>query len=188
MDYFSHEIVPLLGPTPQEFKSQGLKPCTFFSDDHTPIELIWAIEADGKMSIRFAMEPLDSLDGTPSPTQDWMTTLYNLRSWHRTKAWSLEWTNVCRETLILDRPECGERAQYLSQFFFGEFVFLTEPEALKLTCVQQEVTFHKTRWLENFTFFPIFEQRRPMFHKKTSSHNVYHASVFWNHGCGFSRS
>lgn len=135
MDYFSHEIVPLLGPTPQEFKSQGLKPCTFFSDDHTPIELIWAIEADGKMSIRFAMEPLDSLDGTPSPTQDWMTTLYNLRSWHRTKAWSLEWTNVCRETLILDCPECGERAQYLSQFFFGEFVFLTETEALKLTCV-----------------------------------------------------
>jgi len=119
MDYFSHEIVPLLGPTPQEFRTQGLKPCTFFSDDHTPVELIWAVEADGKMSIRFAMEPLDSLDGTPSPTEDWMTTLHNLRSWHRTKAWSLEWTDICRETLILDHPGCGDQAHYPSQFFFG---------------------------------------------------------------------
>ncbi|KAJ3573256.1 hypothetical protein NP233_g2553 [Leucocoprinus birnbaumii] len=119
MDYFSKDIVPLLGPTPDEFEDSGMKPCTFFSDDHTPMELIWAVDADGKMSIRFAMEPLDSLDGRPSPSEDWMATLNNLRSWQRTKAWSLEWTNICRETLILDHAECGERAQYPSQFFLG---------------------------------------------------------------------
>ncbi|KXN81386.1 7-dimethylallyltryptophan synthase [Leucoagaricus sp. SymC.cos] len=119
MDYFNHEIVPLLGPTPQEFKARDIKPCTFFSDDHTPMELIWAVDADGKMSIRFAMEPLDHADGTPSPPEGWTTALHNLRSWHRTKTWSLEWTDICHDTLILDHPEDGDRAEYPSQFFLG---------------------------------------------------------------------
>jgi hypothetical protein len=120
MDYFNHDIVPLLGPAPSEFEALGIRPCTFFSDDHTPMELIWAVDADGKMSIRFAMEPLDGADGTPSPSEDWMTTLNNLRSWDRTKAWSLEWTNICRETLILaDSVGSGDGAKYPSQFFLG---------------------------------------------------------------------
>lgn len=119
MQYFNREIVPLLGPAPQEFAEMGTSPCTFFSDDHTPMELIWAVDADGKMSIRFAMEPLDPVDGTPSPSGEWMKSLHNLRSWHRTKTWSLDWTNVCRETLILDQVEGGEGAEYPSQFFLG---------------------------------------------------------------------
>ncbi|XP_006456264.1 hypothetical protein AGABI2DRAFT_122175 [Agaricus bisporus var. bisporus H97] len=119
IDYFDHEIVPLLGPTPQEFMAQGIRPCTFFSDDHTPMELIWAVDADGAMSIRFAMEPLDYRDGTPCPSSDWMRTLQGLRSWNRTKAWSLEWTNICRQTLILDRTEGSKNANYSSQFFLG---------------------------------------------------------------------
>ncbi|EKM77834.1 hypothetical protein AGABI1DRAFT_130104 [Agaricus bisporus var. burnettii JB137-S8] len=119
IDYFDHEIVPLLGPTPQEFMAQGIRPCTFFSDDHTPMELIWVVDADGAMSIRFAMEPLGYRDGTPCPSSDWMRTLQGLRSWNRTKAWSLEWTNICRQTLILDRTEGSKNANYSSQFFLG---------------------------------------------------------------------
>ncbi|KAF5347551.1 hypothetical protein D9756_010699 [Leucocoprinus leucothites] len=119
MDYFNHQIAPLLGPTPQEFKEQGMRPSTFFSDDHTPVELIWAVEADGKMSIRFAMEPLNCLNGTPSPSRVWMSALHNLCSWHRTRTWSLEWADICRETLIIDDSEVDERIQYPSHFFLG---------------------------------------------------------------------
>ncbi|KAF9449618.1 aromatic prenyltransferase [Macrolepiota fuliginosa MF-IS2] len=149
MDYFNHDIVPLLGPVPQEFKAHGLTPCTFFSDDHTPMELIWAVDADGKMSIRFAMEPLDSIHGTPSPSEDWMKTLYNLRSWHRTKAWSLDWTNICRETLILDHVDGGEGAKYPSQFFLGgdfshdsmvgKFYFLPHLRATETKTTQEDL-------------------------------------------------
>lgn len=131
MVYFTDEIVPLLGPTPQEFRASGMDPCTFFSDDHTPMELIWAVDADGKMSIRFAMEPLDYIDGTPSPSDDWMRTLKSLRSWNRTKTWSLEWTDICRETLILDHVEGSGGAEYCSQFFLGtSFLYTTKASIL----------------------------------------------------------
>lgn len=119
MDYFNYDVVPHLGPAPEEFRAQELKPCTFLSDDHTPIEYIWAVDADGKMSIRFAMEPLNALDGTPSSSSNWMNTLQNLRSWHRTKAWSLDWMNICCETLILNQSEANDCAEYSSQFFLG---------------------------------------------------------------------
>jgi hypothetical protein len=107
------------------------------------MELIWAVDADGAMSIRFAMEPLDYKDGTPRPSSDWMKTLHSLRSWNRTRAWSLEWTDICRQTLILDRAERTENADYSSQFFLGMyFQFLGGSSAKFLL---QGVTFRKTQ-------------------------------------------
>jgi hypothetical protein len=167
MDYFNHDIVPLFGPTPQEFKNLGLRPCTFFSDDHTPMELIWAVDADGKMSVRFAMEPLDYTDGRPSSSEEWMTTLHNLQSWHRTKSWSLEWTDICRETLILDHVQGrgGQEAKYPSQFFLGTSfsdggIYPTD------LFIHKGVTFRRNQWLENSTSFLISAQQRPKSLKK----------------------
>ncbi|KAJ3567306.1 hypothetical protein NP233_g6450 [Leucocoprinus birnbaumii] len=153
MNYFRNEIIPFLGPTPQEFQALGLTPCTFFSDDHTPMELIWAVDADGKMSIRFSMEPLDPLEGKPSPPEDWMQSLHNLRSWNRTKTWSLEWTNICRETLILDHiKDTKQAAHYPSQFFLGgdftqdsmvgKFYFLPHLRATETQVPQEDLVTH----------------------------------------------
>ncbi|KAF7332998.1 putative dimethyl allyl transferase [Mycena venus] len=117
--FFNDVLTPLFGPSPSEFL--GSAPSSFLSDDHTPFELIWAIGRRGNMSVRFAFEPLSTLDGSSLPPSKSMASLSSLRGM---PGLDLTWSNTCRRTLLFDPPEAcvvGEKNSFLhsSQFFLG---------------------------------------------------------------------
>ncbi|CAA7268858.1 unnamed protein product [Cyclocybe aegerita] len=113
LSFYYASITPLLGLSPQQFSQRGMKPLSFLSDDHTPVEFIWVIEGDGTSSIRFAMDTL-AHDGTPLPAKHCQQMLQSLRKVGCVKSFDSTWTDVCHETLL-----CSSSTASTSQFFFG---------------------------------------------------------------------
>ncbi|TFK33163.1 aromatic prenyltransferase [Crucibulum laeve] len=106
-----------MGPTPSEFITTG--PCSFLSDDHTPAELIWVVDGDGRMSIRYSMEPLSPHSGVPSSSNVWRPTLDAFYNFPRIAGVDLSWSDICRETLTYDSDPDSETRESASQFFLG---------------------------------------------------------------------
>ncbi|KAJ6544420.1 aromatic prenyltransferase, partial [Mycena capillaripes] len=105
------------GPSPFEFSDSP--PSSFISDDHTPFEFIWAIGRHGDMSVRFALEPLSSLDGSSLPPRKSMASLNVFRGM---PGLDLTWNNICRQSLLFEPPEAGitlkeNNFEHSSQFF-----------------------------------------------------------------------
>lgn len=43
-----------------------------------PIEYSWVIESEDKMAVRFTVEPLSAVDGSPSPPETWISTFLQM--------------------------------------------------------------------------------------------------------------
>ncbi|KAJ7704932.1 tryptophan dimethylallyltransferase-domain-containing protein [Mycena rosella] len=95
--FYSAYIIPQLGPTPAEF---GGRPSSYMGDDFTPIEFSWAIGPDGTQAVRFTMEPLSPLDGTPTPESTWISSLQSLGHFASSNGFDLTWSNICRRALV----------------------------------------------------------------------------------------
>jgi hypothetical protein len=103
MDAFRSCMVPLMGPTPAEFKTLfHHQPCSTMVDDHTPVELSSVVAASGKAAIRFYVEPLCPISGIPAPQSTWLSSVYHLGRALDTKHQDLTWLRVCLQTLTLD--------------------------------------------------------------------------------------
>lgn len=115
-------MIPLLGPSPSEFQNNST-PCSFLSDDHTTVELIWAIEQDGPPSVRFALEPVSPLDGSPSPARSCISALQSLARFRRIKHFDLKWAYTCFETLTYEQiTNSAKDSRHSSQFFLGTYL------------------------------------------------------------------
>lgn len=87
-------------------------------DDCTPIEFSWVITSDRTDVIRFTMEPLSRIDGSPTTPDTWMETLQAMGSSHKFKDFDLSWAQICFDTLVyLGQP--GEGHPHRSQFSIG---------------------------------------------------------------------
>ncbi|KAF9552276.1 aromatic prenyltransferase [Agrocybe pediades] len=110
----------MLGPRPSEYREKAIRPNSWISDDHTPVEFIYVIDGDDwRPSIRFAMEPLSPVDGAPLPPQAWKRTLDNMSSKYSImKGYDTTWPDICYNTLI-DVPQNESQTQHSTQFFLG---------------------------------------------------------------------
>ncbi|KAF9481598.1 aromatic prenyltransferase [Pholiota conissans] len=92
-------MIPILGPSPGELRSLGLKPLSYMGDDHSPIEFGWVIKGDGKSSIQFSIEPLSHFDGYPSPPQDTVKILKSLGTASCVTSFDSTWADICHDNL-----------------------------------------------------------------------------------------
>jgi len=126
LSFYVGHIIPHLGPTPAQFKllSQSnppIYPCSYFSDDHTPMEANIVLEDNGNLVMQFAMEPL-SADGSPAPLEDCIRLLESLKNVDCIKQLDMTWNDICRENLAYNpRSEAGRRP---SHFFLGRLDFI----------------------------------------------------------------
>ncbi|KAL5332454.1 aromatic prenyltransferase [Aspergillus crustosus] len=60
--FYSQSIVPALGPRPQPTNIPFWR--SFMTDDHSPIEYSWNFTAQQETTVRFAIEPINSLAGS----------------------------------------------------------------------------------------------------------------------------
>ncbi|KAJ6461402.1 tryptophan dimethylallyltransferase-domain-containing protein [Mycena sanguinolenta] len=68
-------------------------------DDSTPIEFSWAVNPDGTQGVRFTMEPVSPLDGTPTPHSTWVSSLQSLGH-YAGNGFDLTWSEICYRTLV----------------------------------------------------------------------------------------
>jgi hypothetical protein len=116
-------IIPLLGPSPQEFNDPSrdvdFKPTTFLSDDHTPIEFIWVLRRTGTMSVRFALDQVSEIDGSPVAPGDTISTLSLMGKYM--SDFDLSWTQACYDTLVYACPSSAAvETKHTSQIFIGK--------------------------------------------------------------------
>ena len=117
--FYSTYVVPRLGPSPTEFLDQP--PCSYMGDDCTPIEFSWAEGTNGKPTIRFTMEPLSAIDGTPTPSSSWISCLNALRSFGKTDEFDLKWAEICHVTLVQENVCDIGQSKHASQFSIGRY-------------------------------------------------------------------
>ena len=115
-EHFKSVIVPLLGPTPDEYTTS--KPASFMCDDHTPAEIAWVFKSTGETSVQYAIETLSAADGSPiSPLQN-LNILQGLATTGQCRGFDLSWTRKCTQTLLYP-SRLPIHVQRDSQFFIG---------------------------------------------------------------------
>ncbi|KAF8157256.1 tryptophan dimethylallyltransferase-domain-containing protein [Crassisporium funariophilum] len=115
--FYLRKVVPRLGPSPEQLRLCAGHPSSYLSDDHTPVEFIWVIGGDGSSSIRFAMEPLSSLDGSPLKYRGCLETINSLKNLACMKSFDSTWSDICQETLVYSPKSYSKN--FASQFFLG---------------------------------------------------------------------
>lgn len=95
-------------------------------DDGSPIEFSWVIESEDSMAVRFTMEPLSWLDGSPSPARNWMPNLESMSQFDHTNDFDLSWSQTCFDTLIYHSPLGSNESQHGSQFSVGKWKTLAD--------------------------------------------------------------
>lgn len=132
-------IAPLLGPRPSEYK--GIRPTSYVSafitdyarhnvhifdtmqmgDDGSPIEYSWVIESEDKMAVRFTVEPLSVVDGSPSPPETWMSSLRGLGRFTSSPDFDISWSQTCFDSLGCIPPSNSNLMQQTNcRFFLGK--------------------------------------------------------------------
>lgn len=123
LSFVATYILPLLGPSPQEF-GVGSRSESYMGDDHTPIELSWVLNPDGHHTVRFTMEPLSLLDGSPSLSISWMACLKSLAQHGQIQDFDISWAQICYDHLIY--PDSFDKTMFKhgSQFSVGKYMIL----------------------------------------------------------------
>jgi len=126
LSFYVGHIIPHLGPTPAQFKllSQSnppIYPCSYFSDDHTPMEANIVLEDNGNLVMQFAMEPL-SADGSPAPLEECIRLLESLKNVDCIKQLDMTWNDICRQNLAYKPGSEADRSP--SHFFLGRLDFI----------------------------------------------------------------
>lgn len=122
--FFYNEVIPLLGPTADEFSKSD--PVSFMCDDNTPVELGWVFKADGDMTVQYAIEPMSPLDGRPISTLHSLNVLEHLAATGRVENFDSSWSRICHETLSHPSNRLPRKLQDISQFFIGKRYTFTE--------------------------------------------------------------
>jgi len=117
LSFIATYVIPSLGPSPSEFTK--FQPCSFMGDDHTPIELSWVLNANGEHTVRFTMELLSALDGSPTPSSTWMASLRLLSEEGCVEGFEMDWVKTCFEALVHDGILVENSSQHHSQFSVG---------------------------------------------------------------------
>ncbi|KAF8199442.1 aromatic prenyltransferase [Pholiota molesta] len=92
---------------------------SYMGDDHTPIELSWVLNATGNHTVRFTLEPLSNQTGAPSPSHTWIKSLHTLSQNPHVTNFSLDWANVCFDSLIYNGDVLKFNPPHYSQFSIG---------------------------------------------------------------------
>jgi hypothetical protein len=125
MAAFSSCFVPLLGPTPAEFKTMfRYRPCSTMVDDHTPVELSSVVASTGKTAIRFYLEPMSPTTGLPTLQPTWMGSVWDLGAALDAKHRDFSWFRICMQTLTVNlatvphyKPQSAPLG--MTQFYYG---------------------------------------------------------------------
>ena len=125
LTFIATYVMPALGPAPSEFTTDNLSPSSYMGDDHTPIELSWVLHPSGKHTVRFTMEPLSKLNGSPTESKTWMEFLQALGRQGRISDFNLEWAKICLKTLVYDGHLLKNDSQHHSQFSIGKLYLFT---------------------------------------------------------------
>lgn len=88
-------------------------------DDGSPIEFSWVIESDDKMTVRFTVEPLSLLEGSPSSPTTWMSCLMSLGRFSSNPDFDISWGQICFDSLVHIPPLHSNKSQHASQFSTG---------------------------------------------------------------------
>jgi hypothetical protein len=100
-------------------------------DDGSPIEFSWVIESEDKMTVRFTIEPLSLLDGSPSPPTTWIPCLTSLRRFSSNAGFDISWSEICFESLVYIPPLHSNKSQHASQFSVGESTLYHDDDLLR---------------------------------------------------------
>jgi len=119
-EFFKSAVVPLLGPTPDEFTSS--KPVSFMCDDHTPAEIAWVFKSTGERSVQYAIETLTASDGSPIPTPQNLSVLRQLAEAGHCRGFDISWSRKCTQMLLHPTRFLPQDLQRMSQFFIGKRV------------------------------------------------------------------
>ncbi|KAJ7625668.1 aromatic prenyltransferase [Roridomyces roridus] len=111
-------MVPLLGPSPAELNQLGSPPASFMTDDHTPLEISWAIGSRGDMAVRFVVESLDGNNGSSLSPGESLKDLGLFCPVQQAEV-DLTWIDICRKTLLVENPPQSSRREDSSQIFIG---------------------------------------------------------------------
>ena len=139
-DFFKSFIVPLLGPTPDEYGSS--QPVSFMCDDKTPVEIGWVFKSTGETSVQYAIEALSPSDGSPiSPRQN-LDILQHLSEVSDCQGFDLSWTHKCTQSLLYPSHLLSHDLQRVSQFFIGKRPHLVRKfqSAVMLTSIDTQVS------------------------------------------------
>ena len=118
--FFEDFIVPLLGPSPEEYPSSS-SPASFMCDDHTPVEIGWVFKSTGEMSVQYAIDALSATDGAPfSPSQN-LDILQSLATNGQCQNFDSSWTRKCAQSLLYPSTPLPQELQRVSQFFIGDY-------------------------------------------------------------------
>lgn len=110
-----------MGPSPHEF-NKAMQPCSYMADDFTPIEFSWVLDNKGGDMIRFTMEPLSHVNGSPTPSNSWLPCLKSLARVGRIQDFDTAWCQICFDTLVHSQI-ANNKSQHRSQFSVGERSF-----------------------------------------------------------------
>lgn len=118
-DFFKTHVVPLLGPSPDEYDSP-LGPVSFMCDDHTPVEIGWVFKSTGEMSVQYAIEALSPTNGSPISPQHNLTILQNFAIAGQCHGFDISWSRKCTQSLLYPTNSLPRDLQKVSQFFIGK--------------------------------------------------------------------
>ncbi|CAA7266895.1 unnamed protein product [Cyclocybe aegerita] len=89
-------------------------------DDHTPIEFSCILGSDGKHTIRFTLEPLSGVDGSPTPSRTWINALHEFSSIGNVQEFDTDWALTCFEMLVFEGNNVPkQKPLHSSQFSIG---------------------------------------------------------------------
>ncbi|KAJ7499511.1 aromatic prenyltransferase [Mycena latifolia] len=119
--FFIDRLVPLFGPSPPEF--YALPNCGVYTPIvRTPIELIWVLDGKRPMSVRFSMEMLDAVHGTPlNPEQSLAAslTVFGDGAHDSVNGFDSTWPDICYNTMLDHSWKERDTELNVIQFFPG---------------------------------------------------------------------
>ena len=121
-EFFKSAVVPLLGPTPDEYESAASTPVSFMCDDNTPAEIAWVFKSTGEQSVQYAIETLSPSDGSPIPTPQNLSLLQRLAVAGQCQGFDISWSRRCTQSLLYPTRSLPQDLQRMSQFFIGKSV------------------------------------------------------------------
>ena len=89
-------------------------------DDHTPVEIGWAFESAGGMTVQYAIETLSATDGTPTSARSNFVILQNLAIAGQCQDFDISWSRRCTQSLLCPSHLLPRDRQRVSQFFIGK--------------------------------------------------------------------
>ncbi|KAJ7246933.1 aromatic prenyltransferase, partial [Mycena rebaudengoi] len=108
-------IVPQLGLSRREAGARS----SYMGDDGTPIEFSWVVDRTGTATIRFTMEPMSPVDGSPTAWATWMSCLSSVGKMWAGKDFDLQWSEICHRTLVQEDIREVQNMPHISQFSIG---------------------------------------------------------------------